>query len=455
MRARVVGAAALLLTACAGLPADRSAAERARAPTVVGAHGPMPPRQVAALLGDLEAESAASDVLRRHVAAEEELAGNPLVGGNEVTLLEDGPATYEAMFEAIEGARDHINIEFYIIEDGPIGREFSERLIRKVSQGVSVRLIYDSVGSLDTPETYFERLRAAGIQVVEFNPVNPLDVRRKWRLNNRDHRKMVIVDGAVAFLGGINISEVYSSGSTPASPGRARAGREPGWRDTNLRIRGPGVVPLQLIFLSTWVEQGGGALDEREWFPPPRRAGDHLVRVIASGPGDHEPAIYLTLLSVIEHAELSVHLTIAYFVPDDQTLRALISAARRGVDVTIIVPSRSDCWAVFYAGRAHYADLLDSGVKLYERQEALLHSKTAVIDGVWSTIGSSNIDLRSFLHNREVNAVVLGTGFAERMNDMFERDLARSKAIDPGAWAHRSLGDRIAEWTAELWEYWL
>jgi cardiolipin synthase len=364
------------------------------------------------------------------------------------------------MFRAIDRARDHINAEFYIIEDDEIGQRFAERLIRRSSQGIAVRLIYDSVGSLATPREFFDGLRRAGIQVLEFNPVNPLEGDEDWSLNNRDHRKVVVVDGTIAFIGGINISGVYSRGSSPggssgSSAGLSKGSGDAGWRDTNVRIEGPAVAQLQLLFLNTWMRQGGGAVRERTWFPPPVPRGNQLVRVVASEAGDEAPAVYLTLLSVIDHAEFSVHLTMAYFVPDDQTLDALVRAAGRGVDVKIIVPSRSDFWAVFYAGRAHYAELLRAGVQLYERQETLLHSKTAVIDGVWSTVGSSNIDPRSFLHNDEVNAVILGTAFAAEMARMFERDLARSSRIDPRRWARRGVRDRVLELAARVWEYWL
>ena len=350
---------------------------------------------------------------------------------------------------------DHINIEFYIIEDDEVGRRFSERLLEKRSQGVAIRILYDSVGSLVTPAAYFERLREAGIQVLEFNPINPLEARQEWSVNHRDHRKIVVVDGEVAFIGGINISSVYSSGSSPRSSGGGRRGAQAGWRDTNVRIRGPAVVSIQLLFLETWLAQGGGALEERDWFPPQGARGGQLVRIIASDPDAPAPAIYLTLLSVIEHAEVSVHLTMAYFVPDEQMLHALMRAASRGVDVRIIVPSESDFWAVFYAGRGYYDDLLRAGVRLYERQGTLLHAKTAVIDGVWSTVGSSNVDPRSFLHNAEINAVILGTTFADQMEAMFARDLVRSVQIDPAGWSRRSLRDRAAEWAARIWAYWL
>jgi cardiolipin synthase len=459
----------LFLASCATLPEIHPWADGrdARAtPTIVGARGELKPAQAKALLERLQVEGKGSDLLARHVAIEEQLAGTPLTAGNDVTLLYDGPSTYRAMFEAMQNARDHINAEFYIIEDDAEGQRFSDLLIAKREQGVAVNLIYDSVGSLNTPVEYFERLRAAGVQVLQFNPVNPLQAREGWRINNRDHRKVVIVDGRIAFTGGINISNVYSSGSSgrrgsagssPFSTGASKhpAPDEPGWRDTNVRIAGPAVGGLQKLFLATWQRQGGPQLDERKWFPAMKPQGDQLVRIIDSGPDDALPAIYATYIAAIRYAERSVHLTMAYFVPDPQTLDALSQAAARGVDVALVLPSYTDFWAVFHAGRSHYEDLLKAGVKIYERQDALLHAKTAVVDGVWSTVGSSNLDWRSFLHNTEVNAIVLGPKFGDQMEAMFKRDIAASTPITREAWEQRPLSVRMKEWAARVWAYWL
>jgi cardiolipin synthase A/B len=459
----------LFLASCATLPEIHPWADgrHARAtPTIVGARGELKPAQAKALLDRLQAQGKGSDLLARHVAIEEQLAGTPLTAGNDVTLLYDGPSTYRAMFEAMQNAHDHINAEFYIIEDDAEGRRFSDLLIAKREQGVAVNLIYDSVGSLNTPVEYFERLRAAGVQVLQFNPVNPLQAREGWRINNRDHRKIVIVDGRIAFTGGINISNVYSSGSGPrrgssgsspfgGSEGKHPTPTDPGWRDTNVRIAGPAVSVLQKLFIGTWQRQGGPQLADRNWFPAMKPQGDQLVRIIDSGPDDELPAIYATYIAAIRYAEKSVHLTMAYFVPDPQTLEALTQAAARGVDVTLVLPSYTDFWAVFHAGRSHYKDLLEAGVKIYERQDALLHAKTAVVDGVWSTVGSSNLDWRSFLHNTEVNAIVLGPKFGDQMEAMFKRDLAASARITREAWQQRPLSVRMKEWAARIWAYWL
>lgn len=228
-----------------------------------------------------------------------------------------------------------------------------------------------------------------------------------------------------------------------------------GWRDTSVRIEGPAVEQLQRLFLDTWEKQGGEPLPRRAWFPAVKPQGEHPVRIVASGPGDPVPAIYVSLLSAVGLAEKSVHLTMAYFVPDPQTVAALKSAAARGVDVTMVLPSYTDFWAVFHAGRSHYSDLLEAGVKIYERQEALLHAKTVVIDGVWSTVGSSNMDWRSYLHNEELNAVILGADFGRQLEAMFESDLRDSVRIERDAWDRRPLEMRMKELLARMWEYWL
>jgi cardiolipin synthase len=463
---RAAAALVLLAAGCASLPElhpwNRTTAE-GRAPTLVTARRTLSPERSAAVLAKL---GKGSDALARHAAIEEELSGAPLTLGNSADLLEDGPAFYRALFAAIAAARDHINLEFYIVEDDEVGHKFAEALLQKAAQGVAVNLMYDSVGSLESDPAFFERLRAGGVRVVEYNPVNPLKARGAWRVNNRNHRKVVIVDGRVAFTGGINVSDVYSRGSSPSSR-RAFAGsgsgsgsasgaaRSVGWRDTNVRLEGPVVPQLQRIFLESWAAQNGPELPQQAWYPQPARSGEHPVRIVASGPGDAAPAIYLSFLSAVAHAEKTVHVTMAYFVPDEQTIEAIKAAAARGVEVTLLLPSYTDFWAVFHAGRSHYSDLLAAGVRIHERQEALLHAKTIVIDGVWSSVGSSNLDWRSFLHNEELNAVILGWGFGKQMEAAFERDLARSTPVDREAWERRPPSVRAKEWAARIWEYWL
>ena len=416
-----------------------------------GARGPLTAQQSKAILSRLESRGEHTSIFERHLALEEGIAGSPLLVGNKVVLLQDGPSTYQAMFDAIRGARDNINLETYIIEDDDVGRKFREALLEKQAQGVQVTLVYDSVGSSSTPTDFFKQLTDAGVRVLEFNPLNPLAAKKGWQVTQRDHRKLLIVDGRTAFMGGVNISSVYSAGSFRTDSKRRPDGVQ--WRDTHLRVEGPVVAEFQKLFLATWDKQKGEALGPRNSFPPPADKGKEVMRAIGSTPDDPYSLIYATLISAIASAETSVHLTNAYFVPDPQLLATLTTAAKRGVDVTLILPGKTDSWLVFNAGRSFYAELLRDGVKIYERRNALLHSKTALIDGVWSTIGSSNLDWRSFLYNDEVNAVVLGPEFGTQMQAMFDADIAASDLITPEAWSRRPIGDRVKEMVSRMWAY--
>lgn len=440
------------LSACATLPDTEALIARhaGQAAQFDDARGPIPEKKAAAILERLKQNSGAIDILEKQIALEQAIVGSPLVVGNKVTLLQDGPATYAAMFAAIGQARDHVNLESYIFEDDEVGEQFAQLLLVTQARGVQVNLIYDSVGGFNTPKSFFQRLTRGGVAVLEFNPINPFSAKKSWLLNNRDHRKLLVVDGKVAFLGGINISSVYSSGSILSGPSKQRPEKS-AWRDTHLQIDGPVVAEFQKLFLQTWQKQHGPELAKKDYFPVLKAQGKDLVRAIGSTPDDPYSLIYLTLVSAIGNAEKNIYLTTAYFVPDPQLLKSLVDAATRGVDVKLILPSHSDSAVVFHAGRAHYTELLQGGVKLYEHAGALLHAKTAVIDGVWSTVGSTNLDWRSFLDNDEINAVVLGREFAQKMQAMFEADLASSQAIDLPSWKQRPVELRLKEWMAQLW----
>jgi cardiolipin synthase len=446
----------LALLGCSSLPRivpDLQHGPKAAVP-LEGAAGPLTAAQSKAALDRAARGGEPTGIFDRHLAREEALVGSPLTAGNRVQLLRDGPATYRAMIEAIAAARDHVNLETYILDDDEVGQRFARVLLAKQREGVQVNLIHDSVGTLGTPAAFFEELAASGVRVLEFNPMNPASTRKEWELNRRDHRKLLIVDGRTAFLGGINISGVYSGGSfRPGS--RARGGEGPPWRDTDLQLQGPVVAELQKLFLAAWESQNGPPLPARDYFPPPEVAGRELVRAIGSSPDEPFSLIYATLLSAIGSAETSIRLTNAYFVPDPQLLEALEAAVGRGVDVRLILPSQTDSGLVFHAGRSHYERLLRAGVKLHERQGAILHAKTVLIDGVWATVGSTNLDWRSFLHNYELNAVVLGEDFGRQMQAMFDADLAASEAITLEEWQRRSIDLRFKEWFSRLWAYWL
>ncbi|ARO87596.1 cardiolipin synthase B [Nitrosospira lacus] len=442
----------VLLAGCGSLPLPDRMAHTNHDVRVDGADGPLSAQKSEAVLAKLKKRSSETNIFDRHLAQVEELMGSPLVTGNKITLLLDGPATYKSMFSAIQGAKNHINMETYSIEDDEIGRRFAAALIERQKNGVQVNFIYDSVGSGDTPKEFFKSLTDSGINVLEFNPLNPLMLRKKWEVG-RDHRKLLVVDGQIAFVGGVNISSVYSSGSFTRSKPRTKD--TPPWRDTHLRIEGPVVSDFQKLFLATWEKQRGEPLVSKSFFPQMGSRGNEVVRAIGSSPDGPYSPIYATLLSAINSAETYAYITTAYFVPDPQLLAALKAAARRNVDVRLLLPGKTDSNLVFHASHSYYDELLSAGVKIYERKDAILHAKTALIDGVWSTIGSTNLDWLSFQYNQEINAVVLGQDFGEQMKTMFEKDIESSRFITLEKWRQRSIGMRLKELGARLCVRWI
>jgi cardiolipin synthase A/B len=419
---------------------------------ILSSKGLLSPQKSRVIMERLKESVDPTDILGRHTAVIESVTESPLTKGNKVTLLIDGAATYAAMFKAIEKARNHINIETYILEDDEVGRKFTDLLLQKQAEGVQVNIIYDSVGSIKTSESFFERLREKGIQVVEFNPVNPLKDNGEWFLIHPDHRKILIVDGKVAILGGINISKVYSG---RPSGGEKIEGESLPWRDTDVQIEGPAATEAQKLFLETWLKQQGPRLAEHRYLPDQKESGKALVRVVGSTPGQSNRIAFIVYVSAITFAENSIHLTNAYFIPDDQILDAFIDAARRGVDVKIILPASSDSSFAISAAQYNYSALLQAGVNIYERRNALLHAKTAVIDGVWSTVGSTNLDYWSLLSDDEVNAVVLSREFAVEMERMFDGDLAESDQIQWDTWEKRPVWQKIKEEFAHIFVQWL
>ena len=410
--------------------------------------GPLSPLRSQAILAKLKASGAPTNILDRHLALESEIVGSPLTVGNKVEILVDGPTTYKAMFKAMGQARDNINVETFTFEDDDVGRHFVAILLEKQNQGIQVNVVYDGFGSLATPKTLFAPLIAAGAHVIEFNPINPLHMHRSWGLNFRDHRKLTVIDGEIAFVGGINISSVYSSGSFGKV--RPAKGAQP-WRDTHLRMEGPIVAEFQKLFMATWDFQEGKPLPPRAYFPTLTRQGPTIVRAIGSTPKDPFCLVYATLISAIDNAESQVLITNAYFVPDPRLLAALKNAVHRGVDVRLLLPDKTDSSLVYNASRSYFDQLLKAGVRIYKREGEFLHAKTAVIDGVWSTIGSTNLDWRSFTKNQEINAVVLGSDFGAQMQAMYFKDLEGSKEITAAMWKQRTVLTRLKQRAARLW----
>jgi cardiolipin synthase len=443
-----------LIAGCATLPDVRYLSRKLDAPespTVVNGGRELGAQRAQSLLAQRLRHSHVN--LERLAALEEAATGSPLIAGNKVQLLFDGPQTIGAMMEAIRSARNHVNLETYIFDQDELGTKFADLLIEKQRQGVRVNIIYDGVGTIGTPDAFFERLRAAGINLTEFNPVNPLKrVGEAWRVNNRDHRKILVVDGRIGFAGGVNIAKDYARSSLFRSGRRANA--ELGWRDTHLRIEGPAVASLQMLFLRTWASQRKEDMPDLEYFPALPNAGNQVLRVIASEPGGNFE-IYKAYSVALGQAKKSIHLTVAYFAPDVQILDQLLRAARRGVDVKMIFPGISDASLAYYAGRSFYEDLLSAGVRIFELQASVLHAKTGVIDGAWSTVGSANIDIRSFLHNSEINVVVLDLGFGRAMESAFDEDLKHSTEVTRAQWDQRSAGERLKEWASRNFDYFL
>jgi cardiolipin synthase A/B len=424
----------------------------ASAPEVMGASGPLAPGTSKTVLASLRAEADSTDLLRRHLEVERAVAGSPLVAGNRTRLLRDGTETFRAMFAAIRSAKHQVNLEYYIVEDVVSdGERLSDLLIARRRAGVAVNAIYDGFGSMATDHAFFDRLKSAGVNLLDFNPVDPLAARNGYHPNKRDHRKILIVDGRLAIVGGVNLATSYESGRMSGSK-QTNAKPPQYWRDTDLEIEGPAVAQLQKLFVDTWKRQKGRPLDESGMFPALAAKGPELLRVVGSTPDAAIPHYYATFLSALRSAERTVWATTAYFVPTPEELSELTAAARRGVDVRLLVPGQSDSDFALAVGQSHYSKLLEAGVRIYEMHGEVLHSKTAVIDGVWSVVGSSNIDHRSVLFNDEVDVVVLGRETADQLLALFEADLKNAREIDLETWSNRPFPDRLHEAIARIWK---
>jgi cardiolipin synthase len=452
-----------LLSGCVHIPSipEPLATDSGVQIRVQGAKGPLSRRATAALLQRLSAEVPDASALQRHLVIEQTVSGSALYTGNRVSVLRDGPDTFAATFAAIHAAQRYLYLEYYIFEDISCnGERLSDVLIARRRQGVQIDVIYDGIGSLSTPDELFERLRTAGIHVQQFNPIKPLTA--PFSINQRDHRKILIADGQLAIIGGVNLSKDYQSASGSAShaaPYVSEAATSPAaapqserWHDMDLQIDGPAVEELKQLFELHWLEQGGAAAELIIDQAPLVARGDEVVRIIGSEGGRLKPHYYATLLSAIRSAGERIEVTAAYFVPTHQEKEALVHAARSGIDVRLLLPSHSDSSAALAAQQSHYTELLAAGVRIYERDEGILHSKSVVVDGVWSIVGSSNFDHRSLLFNDEVDAVVISVATGAQLEAYFEQDLQHASAIDLAAWRRRPFAHKLREHFWRLWE---
>jgi len=472
MSARVVVAAVLLgITGCAAVPqVDTTGPGKDGGVRILGAHGPLSQREVQAVLARLAAAAPAAGSRERHLAVEEAVAETPLFTGNRVQILEDGAQTFPAIFAAIRSAQRYVDLEYYIFEDVSSGGILlSDLLIARRQAGVEINVIYDSVGSIGTPSDFFSRLQAAGVRLLQFNPVNPLKSKAHYSINDRDHRKMLIADGRLAILGGVNLSSTYESApgaqasrraidaAHDTAAGRPRSDEKPPepWRDIDLEISGPVVPELEKLYRQHWSEQEGPPLVEGKEPAQLESQGEEVVRIVGSSPSRSTSPYYVTVLSAIRNAERALWVTAGYFVPTHEEKQDLIRAARRGIDVRLMVPSHSDSPPALAVQQSHYTDLLGAGVKIYERDDGVLHSKSMVIDTVWSITGSSNFDHRSVLFNDEVDAVIIGKSTGQQLERIFQEDLRHAHSIDLATWRRRSVRAKLREQFWRLWEKFL
>jgi len=358
---------------------------------------------------------------------------SPLTSNNSVKLMVNGENKFPDVLKALKNAKDHIHIEYYIFEDDQIGKEIEKILIEKVKEGLDVRFIYDDYGSRAIRKTMVPRMRTNGIQAFPFFKVRFITLAN--RLNYRNHHKIIVIDGITAFIGGINVSDKYIN--------NAKQPKKLFWRDTHLRIDGPGVQYLQYLFLCDWNFCAELKLEPNDKFFPPLSSipvnGNKIVQIAASGPDSPSPVILYAILQAINLASEEILITSPYFIPNDSLLDALCIAALGGVKVKILVPMKSDSVFVDYAVRSYYSDLLKAGIEIFQYTKGFVHAKTMVCDNKIAMIGTANMDTRSFDLNFEVNAIVYNKQVAKELSAIFYDDLKDSVILNETIWSKRSV----------------
>ncbi len=394
------------------------------------------------LLNDYRLENYESDFLKNKAHVVRLLQNNqrkPLIFGNDVKILINGEKKFESLFKDLEQAKNHIHVEYYMFNDDKIGSKFIEALIKKSKEGIKVRVNYDYVASGIKNKT-IKKMKNAGIEIFPFMPVWFPNLTRK--LNYRNHRKIVVIDGIIGYVGGVNVSDEYVN---PNDIGY--------WRDTHTRLKGNIVKSIQTHFLLNWNFVSEQEIEITDDFFPKveEKCGDIPVQIAASGPDSDYPHIMEAIFTAINGAEDYIRITTPYFIPNDQMLTALKTASRRGVDIEILIPKEGDSWAAKYATNSYILELLESGIKVYHYCKGMVHAKTMVVDGLLSTIGTSNMDYRSFEINFEITALIYNEGISAKMKEIFEDDVAHCEKVDLKEWEERPFIEKLKESFSRLW----
>jgi cardiolipin synthase len=374
-----------------------------------------------------------NETQRRIARLTTRVEGFPLTTGNDIEIFNDTNVTLRRIEEAIMAARHSIHLEYYIWQPDKTGMRVRDLLIDKIREGVKVRFLYDGIGSLRLTKRFLKPLTRGGAVAAPFVPGR--DFRERWSINLRSHRKIVVVDGAVGFTGGMNIGDEYLGRNKLLGY----------WRDTHLMLRGPTVHQLQQVFAEDWYYATGEELSGEGVFPAPRTEGDSMAQMISSGPDGDLREFHAVMFSAINEARHQVLLATSYFVPTEPLMMALATASARGVRVRLLLPSKSDHRMVVLAGRSYYDELLDAGVEIHEYRRGILHSKTMTVDGCWSLVGTANFDPRSLLLNFEVGVAMFDSDLAAVLETHFETDLEHARTIRKDEWARRPVRSIFAE----------
>ncbi len=366
------------------------------------------------------------------------LLGPPILDGNRFEALYNGDRIFPPMLQAIRGAQHSITFETYIYWSGDIGRAFAEALAERAKAGVKVHVLLDWVGSAKIDAHFLQQMEDAGVQIRKFHKPSWYDIAR---MNNRTHRKLLVVDGRIGFTGGVGIAPEWTGDAQDAQH----------WRDSHFQVEGPVVAQMQAVFMDNWIKVSGDVLHGEIYFPALAKAGDGRAQVFSSSPSGGSESMHLMYLLSITAATKSIDLSSAYFVPDDLTIHALVAAMERGVRVRIIVPGPIiDSQTVRGASRASWGPLLEAGAEISEYQPTMFHVKVFTVDGLLSSVGSTNFDNRSFRLNDEANLNIYDSAFAAAQTAQFEADLKRSKRITLDAWRDRPLREKAMEHLASL-----